>query len=87
MCLERGHNHHYCQLEFVSCSELAELFVIDRDRFGLAALRIWRLLLLKCHMEQMQIADLAMLDAKETRSLLYRMLKAGYVAMQVTWEL
>ena len=47
------------------------------------ALRIFRLLLLKKQLEQKQIADLSMLDLKETRTVLYRMMKAGYVQMQV----
>lgn len=57
--------------------------LLVRDRFTIRGLRIFRLLLLRRQLEQKQIADLAMLDSKETRSLLYRMLKAGYVHLQV----
>ncbi len=47
------------------------------------------LLLQKGQLEQKQIADFGMLPAKETRELLYKMLKAGYLALQVRqcWDI
>lgn len=41
------------------------------------------MLLLRRQLEHKQVADLAMLDSKEAWTLLYKMLKAGYVHMQV----
>lgn len=35
-------------------------------------------------MEQKQVAEKAMLPTKDTRELLYSMLKAGYVSLQVS---
>ena len=81
-----------CQLVLVETAIRSDLCLRDlksvalvknRDRFGMHALRIFRLLLLKKQLEQKQIADLSMLDLKETRTVLYRMMKAGYVQMQV----
>lgn len=46
-------------------------------------MRIFRLLLAKKQLEQKQVADFAMLPQKDARELLYRMLQAGYVSLQV----
>ncbi len=59
-----------------------------RCRFGASGLRIFRLLLLKGQLEQKQVADFSMLSPRETRELLYRMLKGGFLALQVRgWAL
>ncbi|KAK3241678.1 hypothetical protein CYMTET_48583 [Cymbomonas tetramitiformis] len=55
---------------------------VIRDRFGGPACRIYRLLFLKRQLEQKQISDMAMLPIKETREILYKLLKAGYVTLQ-----
>jgi hypothetical protein len=54
-----------------------------RDRFGVPGLRIFRLLLMHRQLEQKVIGEKAMLPIKDARELLYRMLKAGFVALQV----
>lgn len=53
-----------------------------RERFGGPACRIFRLLLLKRNLEQKQIAEMAMIPVKDTRELLYKLLKAEYVQIQ-----
>lgn len=46
-------------------------------------MRVFRLLFQCRQLEQKQIAEKAMLPMKDVRELLYRMLKAGYVSLQV----
>jgi len=59
-----------------------ELEAVVRERFGGPACRIFRLLLLKQNLEQKQIAEMAMISVKDTRELLYKLLKAQYVQIQ-----
>lgn len=53
-----------------------------KERWGGPACRIFRLLLVKRQLEQKQIAEMAMLPMKDTRELLYRLLKANYLQLQ-----
>ena len=62
--------------------KLKEIEAGVRDRFGPLALRIFRLLFLKRQLEQKQIADMAMIPTKETREILYRLLRHEYVILQ-----
>lgn len=55
--------------------------VLVRSRFGVQALRIFRLLE-KFQLEQKQIAEMSMVPMKDTRDILYRLLKLRYVRMQ-----
>mmetsp|Transcript_14720 Transcript_14720/g.52979 ORF Transcript_14720/g.52979 Transcript_14720/m.52979 type:complete len:399 (+) Transcript_14720:457-1653(+) len=59
-----------------------EIEAIIRERFGVPACRIFRLLLLKSNLEQKQVSELAMIPVKDTRELLYKLLKAEYVQIQ-----
>lgn len=52
-------------------------------RFGAPGMRVFRMLMIKGQLEQKQVADFSMLSPKDTRELLYKMLKAGYLALQV----
>jgi len=63
--------------------EYREKFVeaVIRSRLGCQALRIYRVLL-NLQLEQKQIAELSMVPIKDTRDLLYKLLKCGYVQMQ-----
>jgi DNA-directed RNA polymerase III subunit RPC3 len=54
---------------------------VIRSRLGCQALRIFRVLL-NFQLEQKQIAELSMVPIKDTRDLLYKLLKCGYVRMQ-----
>lgn len=54
-----------------------------RQKFGSEGLRVYRLLLQRGQLEQKAVGDLAMIAAKDVRTLLYNMLAAGYVALQV----
>lgn len=62
---------------------LKQLEAAVRQRFGVSACRVFRLLTMKRQLEQKQIAELAMFPVKETREILYRLLKAGYLLLQV----
>eukprot|EP00238_Polyblepharides_amylifera_P008931 CAMPEP_0196580510 /NCGR_PEP_ID=MMETSP1081-20130531/28923_1 /TAXON_ID=36882 /ORGANISM="Pyramimonas amylifera, Strain CCMP720" /LENGTH=507 /DNA_ID=CAMNT_0041900391 /DNA_START=167 /DNA_END=1690 /DNA_ORIENTATION=- len=62
--------------------KLKEVEGAVRDRFGASACRIFRLLTLKRQLEQKQIAEMSMLPVKDTRQILYTLLKAGYVTLQ-----
>jgi hypothetical protein len=53
-------------------------------RFGPLGMRVFNTLLHNGQLEPKQIADFIMREHKETRELLYRMLKAGYLQMQVS---
>mmetsp|Transcript_28003 Transcript_28003/g.61450 ORF Transcript_28003/g.61450 Transcript_28003/m.61450 type:complete len:586 (+) Transcript_28003:89-1846(+) len=66
----------------VELIRLKQIEAVIRDRFGVSGLRIFRLLLLKGQLEQKQIADFAMLPQKDTRELLYRMMRGGFLALQ-----
>lgn len=62
--------------------KLKETECVIRERFGVVALRIFRLLFQRHQLEQKQIADMVMSPIKDTRELLYKLLQAGYVSMQ-----
>lgn len=55
-------------------------------RFGLLGMRVFNTLLHQGQLEPKQIADFIMREHKETRELLYRMFKAGYLQMQVSGD-
>lgn len=63
-------------------ARLYQLKGVIRTKFGVAGMRIWRLLLLNGQLEQKQVADLAMVTKEEAREALYAMLKGGYLALQ-----
>ncbi|KAI8468388.1 MAG: hypothetical protein J3K34DRAFT_427497 [Monoraphidium minutum] len=54
-----------------------------KEKFGSQGVRVLQLLLQKRHLEQKQVAELTMGPQKETRELLYRMMRAGFVDMQL----
>ena len=54
---------------------------VIRARLGVQALRIYRMLG-QTQLEQKQVADLSMVPVKDTRDILYKLLKFGYVQMQ-----
>jgi hypothetical protein len=67
------------------CLPLGHLLQVDavvRERFGGPACRIFRLLLLKRQLEQKQIAEMAMIPVKDTRELLYKLVKVEFVQLQ-----
>jgi len=74
----------YCvnMKRIVDLIKIKEVEAVVRGRFGGPACRIFRLLLLKRNLEQKQIAEMAMIPIKDTRELLYKLLKAEYVQMQ-----
>ncbi|GLC40692.1 hypothetical protein PLESTM_001102200 [Pleodorina starrii] len=61
---------------------LKQVEALVKSRFDVGGLRVFRLLALRGQLEQKQVADLAMLPAKDTRELLYRMLADGFVLLQ-----
>ncbi|KAF6265727.1 hypothetical protein COO60DRAFT_870422 [Scenedesmus sp. NREL 46B-D3] len=61
---------------------LLQLHAVLSDKFGIHGLRVFQTLLMRGQLEQKQVADTVMQPHKETRELLYRMLRAGYVQMQ-----
>mmetsp|Transcript_15599 Transcript_15599/g.37801 ORF Transcript_15599/g.37801 Transcript_15599/m.37801 type:complete len:341 (-) Transcript_15599:5529-6551(-) len=82
-----GENHrgaNYCvnMRRIVDLIRIKEVEAVVRERFGGPACRIFRLLLLKRNLEQKQIAEMAMIPVKDTRELLYKLLKAEYVQIQ-----
>jgi hypothetical protein len=60
----------------------AQVDAVVRERFGGPACRIFRLLLLKRQLEQKQIAEMAMIPVKDTRELLYKLVKVEFVQLQ-----
>ncbi|KAK9867086.1 hypothetical protein WJX84_012227 [Apatococcus fuscideae] len=72
------------QVQLDTCINLARLKTIESivgARFGLLGLRIWRALFLSGQLEQKTIQDMAIGDQKDTRQLLYGMLKGGFMAV------
>jgi len=59
-----------------------QLESVVRQKFGISGRRVLRLLFIRGHLEQKQVSDFSMLPAKDTRELLYGMLKEGFVFMQ-----
>ena len=68
-----------CRIRRAHRQKLIEAVI--RSRLGCPALRIFRVLL-NFQLEQKQIAELSMVPIKDTRDLLYKLLKCGYVQMQ-----
>ncbi|WAR00666.1 RPC3-like protein [Mya arenaria] len=56
----------------------AHIESVVQERFGSKSLRIFRVLLLKKHLEQKQIEELVMIPAKEAKELLYNMFAQNY---------
>ncbi|ESP00552.1 hypothetical protein LOTGIDRAFT_157828 [Lottia gigantea] len=54
---------------------------VVQERFGSKCLRIFRVLLLKRHLEQKQIEEYAMVPTKETKEMLYNMLAENYITI------
>lgn len=57
----------------------SHLETVVLERFGSKCLRIFRVLLLKKHLEQKQIEDFAMISAKEAKELLYNMFSQNFI--------
>lgn len=55
---------------------------IVQERFGSRCFRIFRLLLLKKHMEQKQIGELAMISSKDAKEFLYKLFAERFIALQ-----
>ncbi|XP_039267623.2 DNA-directed RNA polymerase III subunit RPC3-like [Styela clava] len=53
-----------------------------QERFGSKCCRIFKLLMLKNHMEQKQVEDFAMIPSKEAKELLYQMWAENLLVMQ-----
>lgn len=62
------------------CQNVIESIV--QERFGSRCFRIFRLLLLKKHMEQKQIGELAMIPSKDAKELLYKLFAERFISLQ-----
>jgi len=82
--LETNGDSSYCvnTRRVVDLIRVKEIEAVVRERFGGPARRVFRLLIMKRHLEQKQIAEMAMIPVKDTRELLYKLLKAEYVQIQ-----
>nr|XP_006823774.1 PREDICTED: DNA-directed RNA polymerase III subunit RPC3-like [Saccoglossus kowalevskii] len=61
---------------------IAHIESVVQERFGSKCYRIFRLLLLKQHLEQKQVEEFAMIPAKEAKELLYQMFSEHFVSVQ-----
>ncbi|XP_046574318.1 DNA-directed RNA polymerase III subunit RPC3-like [Haliotis rubra] len=59
----------------------AHIESLVQERFGSKCLRLFRVLLLKKHVEQKQIEECAMIPAKEAKELLYSMFAENFVSI------
>lgn len=57
--------------------------MITLEALWRAGARIWRLLVARRQLEQKQVADCAMVTLNDAREVLYRLLRAGFVSLQV----
>lgn len=73
----------YCVNIFKALSALckAHLESVVQERFGSKSLRIFKVLLLKKHLEQKQIEEKAMVPAKEAKEILYNMFAQNFVTI------
>jgi len=55
---------------------------VVHDKFGPHAMRIFRVILLKRHLEQKSISELALVPLREVCTSVYEMLQAGYIRLQ-----
>ncbi|GBG60526.1 hypothetical protein CBR_g5701 [Chara braunii] len=79
-----GGAHYVINLQsIVRLMTMQELEGIIANRFGLSGCRVFRLLLMKKQLEQKQIAEMAMIPIKDTREVLYTLLKEEFVQLQV----
>lgn len=62
------------------CEQTIESVV--RERFGSRSLRVFRLLVAKKHLEQKQVGELAMIPAKESKEILYKLFVESFVSVQ-----
>ncbi|GBG00157.1 DNA-directed RNA polymerase III subunit [Raphidocelis subcapitata] len=60
-----------------------QMLAAVKDRYGAQGVRVLQLLLTRGQLEQKQVADLTMGPQRETRELLYSMMRGGYVEMQL----
>ena len=74
----------YCvnMMRIMEVMQLKELEGGIRDKFGAEAMRVFSLLVYQKQLEQKQIADMAMMPLKDTREILYRLLKEEYIVLQ-----
>ncbi|XP_064390213.1 DNA-directed RNA polymerase III subunit RPC3-like isoform X2 [Halichondria panicea] len=73
------------RVDYKRASELlcqATIEAIVRERFGAKAHRIFRLLITKKMLEQLQVAEMAMLPSKEAKEILYTLLAESFVSLQ-----
>ena len=79
-----GNGTQYCvnMRRIIDLIRMKEIEAVVRERFGGPACRVFRLLIMKRNLEQKQIAEMAMIPVKDTRELLYKLLKAEYVMIQ-----
>lgn len=68
--------------QIIQAARRSELEGIVLQRYGKESCRIFRLLAMKGQLEQKQISDIALIALKETRELLYRLLKEEYLQLQ-----
>lgn len=74
----------YC-VNYKSASNLLCQSVLESvvcERFGSKPLRLFRLLLLKKHLEQKQISDMALIPNKEAKEMLYSLLAENFISLQ-----
>ncbi|XP_061172680.1 DNA-directed RNA polymerase III subunit RPC3-like [Saccostrea echinata] len=66
---------------YEALTQLAKAHIesVVQERFGSKCLRIFRVLLLKKHLEQKQIEDFVMISAKEAKDLLYTLFSENFV--------
>lgn len=80
---EAGSLWHVRIGHLVSVARYDAAAAATRDRFGAQGLRVLQLLVQRGQLEQKQVAELTLGPPKETRELLYKMLRAGYVEAQL----
>ncbi|MEW5301413.1 MAG: hypothetical protein WDW36_004273 [Sanguina aurantia] len=69
-------------IRFIDLLRQKQVESISRNRFGNSGCRVLRMLVQNGHLEQKQVGDICMLPHKETREVLYLMLKHGFVVLQ-----
>ncbi|KAL2652424.1 hypothetical protein R1flu_020552 [Riccia fluitans] len=79
---EGGSSYTINMNKIIELARRNEVEAIVLQRYGRESCRIFRLLMMKGQMEQKQVAGMAMVQLKDARELLYRLLKEQYVCVQ-----
>lgn len=79
---KEGSNYYINVTMIFEAMQLRHAQSVIKERFGVTAARIFRLLIINKRLEEKQVFDMATAPKKQARSMLYEMMRAGFVSLQ-----